>query len=151
MEPDTDLVNGYKISRADPLHRIIIGRLYHYIVCTLFGLKLRDVDCDFRLMRRSIFKRINLEKTSGIICVEMMKKIQDAGFHVTEVPVHHYHRAFGKSQFFNYRRLLRTGRDLLFLWYQLVIRREHMRAGLLPLVETAADPANRVYRASPGP
>src|SRR6266705_28916 len=96
-----------------------------YIVSALFGLKLRDVDCDFRLMRRAIFDRINLEKTSGIICVEMMKKIQDAGFHVVEVPVHHYHRAFGRSQFFNYRRLFRTGRDLLILWYALVVRREH--------------------------
>src|SRR5215472_5156099 len=48
--PDVDLVNGYKISRADPLHRVIIGRVYHHIVSILFGLKLRDVDCDFRLM-----------------------------------------------------------------------------------------------------
>src|ERR671930_2380383 len=128
--PDTDLVNGYKISRADPLHRILIGRLYHYIVSLLFGLKLRDVDCDFRLMRRAIFERINLEKTSGIICVEMMKKITDGGFRIVEVPVHHYHRAYGKSQFFNFRRLFRTGRDLLRLWYVLVVRREHRRAGV---------------------
>ena len=54
-------------------------------------------------MRRSIFERIQLEKTSGVICLEMMKKIQDAGFRIVEVPVHHYHRAFGKSQFFNFR------------------------------------------------
>jgi glycosyltransferase involved in cell wall biosynthesis len=149
MSPDADLVNGYKISRADPLHRIIIGRVYHYIVSLLFGLKLRDVDCDFRLMRRAIFNRINLEKTSGIICVEMMKKIQDAGFHIVEVPVHHYHRAFGRSQFFNFRRLFRTGRDLLILWYALVIRREHRRAGVTPLAKRADDSANRVYPAPP--
>ena len=149
MTPDADLVNGYKISRADPLHRIIIGRLYHYIVSILFGLKLRDVDCDFRLMRRTIFERINLVKTSGIICVEMMKKIQDSGFRIVEVPVHHYHRAFGRSEFFNVRRLLRTGRDLLFLWYVLVVRREHLRADVMPLASTAADPANRVYPRPP--
>src|SRR5580692_6014697 len=125
MTPGADLVNGYKISRADPFHRIVIGRVYHHIVSLLFGLKLCDVDCDFRLMRRAIFDRINLEKTSGIICVEMMKKIQDGGFRIAEVPVHHFHRAFGKSQFFNFRRLFRTGRDLLRLWYALVIRRDH--------------------------
>jgi glycosyltransferase involved in cell wall biosynthesis len=145
MGPDIDLVNGYKISRADPLHRIIIGRLYHYIVSVLFGVKLRDVDCDFRLMRRSIFERINLQKTSGIICVEMMKKIQDHGFRIVEVPVHHFHRSYGKSQFFNFRRLFRTGRDLMLLWYALVVRREHMRSGVTPLAGTAADPSNRVY------
>lgn len=151
MSRTADLVNGYKISRADPLHRVVIGRMYHHIVSMLFGLKLRDVDCDFRLMRRSIFERINLEKTSGIICVEMMKKIQDAGFQIVEVPVHHYHRAFGKSQFFNYRRLLRTGRDLLLLWFELVIRRSHLRPGVTPLVERAVDPSTRVYQASPRP
>jgi Glycosyl transferase family 2 len=132
LTPDADMVNGYKISRADPLHRIVIGRVYHHVVSLLF-------------------ERINLEKTSGIICVEMMKKIQDAGFRIVEVPVHHYHRAFGKSAFFNYRRLWRTGRDLIVLWYALVIRREHRRPGNLPLTRTAADPANRVYPSPPGP
>ena len=53
--PGVDLVNGYKISRSDPLHRIVIGRVYHHTVKLLFGLKVRDVDCDFRLMRRAIF------------------------------------------------------------------------------------------------
>jgi glycosyltransferase involved in cell wall biosynthesis len=151
MTPGVDLVNGYKISRADPFHRIIIGRAYHHIVKGLFGLSVRDVDCDFRLMRRRIFERINLEKTSGIICLEMMKKITDARFGIVEVPVHHYHRAFGKSQFFNFRRLFKTGRDLLVLWYALVIRREHMRPGVKPLVQTGADAGNRIYPAPPRP
>jgi glycosyltransferase involved in cell wall biosynthesis len=122
---DVDLVNGYKISRSDPVHRVLIGRLYHYIVKLLFGLRVRDVDCDFRMMRRSIFDRVQLEKNSGVICLEMMKKIQDAGFRIAEVPVHHYHRAYGRSQFFNFRRVFKTGVDVLKLWYALVIRREH--------------------------
>jgi glycosyltransferase involved in cell wall biosynthesis len=121
VRPDVDMVNGYKISRSDPLHRIVIGRIYHHTVKTLFGLKVRDVDCDFRLMRRRIFDRIRLEKSSGVICLEMMKKITDAGFNVVEVPVHHYHRAYGKSQFFNFRRLVRTAVDVFKLWRELVL------------------------------
>jgi glycosyltransferase involved in cell wall biosynthesis len=127
MTPEVDMVNGYKISRSDPLHRIVIGRIYHHIVSILFGLRLRDVYCDFRLMRRSIFERIDLEKTSGVICLEMMKKIQDARFRVAEVPVHHYHRAFGKSQFFNFPRIFKTGVDVLRLWLALVVLRQHRR------------------------
>ena len=134
MAAGVDLVNGYKISRSDPLHRIVIGRVYHHIVSLLFGLEVRDVDCDFRLLRRSIFERINLEKTSGVICLEMMKKIHDAGFRIVEVPVHHYHRAFGKSQFFNFRRIAKTGLDVMRLWFELVVRRKHLRAGAAPLV-----------------
>jgi glycosyltransferase involved in cell wall biosynthesis len=134
LTPEADLVNGYKISRSDPFHRIIIGRVYHHIVKLLFGLTVRDVDCDFRLMRRRIFERINLEKTSGVICLEMMKKITDGGFRIVEVPVHHYHRAFGKSQFFNFPRIFKTGVDVMRLWFALVILRQHRRAGITPLV-----------------
>jgi glycosyltransferase involved in cell wall biosynthesis len=129
MGPGVDLVNGYKISRSDPLHRIIIGRLYHHIVSLLFGLRVRDVDCDFRLIRRSVFERIDLQKMSGVICLEMMKKIQDAGFRIVEVPVHHYHRAFGKSQFFNFRRVAKTGVDVMRLWFSLVVLGQHRRPG----------------------
>jgi glycosyltransferase involved in cell wall biosynthesis len=118
-----DMVNGYKISRSDPLHRIIIGRIYHHTVKRLFGLTVRDVDCDFRLMRRRLFDRVKLEKSSGVICLEMMKKITDAGFSIVEVPVHHYHRAYGKSQFFNFPRLVRTAADVFRLWRELVWRR----------------------------
>ena len=114
-----DFVNGYKISRSDPFHRVIIGRLYHWTVKLAFGLHQRDVDCDFRLMRRSVFDQVHLESDSGVICVELMKKVQDAGFHIVEVPVHHYHRAYGKSQFFNFRRIWRTGKQLWALWWEL--------------------------------
>ena len=127
LDDEIDVVNGYKISRSDPLHRIIIGRIYHHTVRLLFGLKVRDVDCDFRLLRRSIFDSVALEKNSGVICLEMMKKIQDAGFRIAEVPVHHYHRAHGRSQFFNFRRLFRTAIDVAKLWIVLVVRREHLR------------------------
>jgi glycosyltransferase involved in cell wall biosynthesis len=147
MTADADLVNGYKISRSDPLHRIVIGRVYHHIVSLMFGLSVRDVDCDFRLMRRSIFERINLEKTSGVICLEMMKKIEDAGFRIVEVPVHHYHRAFGKSQFFNFRRIAKTGVDVLRLWFALVVLGHHRRAGVQPLV--VRDAPDRPYPSSP--
>ena len=136
---DVDLVNGYKISRSDPLHRIMIGRIYHHMVKTLFRLTVRDVDCDFRLMRRSIFDTVHLEKDSGVICLEMMKKITDGGFRIAEVPVHHYHRAYGKSQFFNFRRLYRTAVDVLKLWWALAVRREHLkRTDAVPQGKNAA-------------
>jgi glycosyltransferase involved in cell wall biosynthesis len=121
MTPDTDMVNGYKISRADPLHRVVIGRVYHHTVKLLFRLNVRDVDCDFRLMRREIFDRVRLERDSGVICLEMMRKIQDAGFRIVETPVHHYHRTHGRSQFFNVRRVFWTGVDVLKLWVHLVL------------------------------
>ncbi len=137
--PDIDFVNGYKIGRSDPLHRIVIGRVYHWFVRTVFGLRLRDVDCDFRLMRRAVFEKVVLTRSSGVICVELMKKVQDHGFRIAEVPVHHFHRSYGKSQFFNVPRVGRTLLDLMRLWVELVWRREHLRVP--PAARTA--PASR--------
>ena len=127
LRDDVDIVNGWKIDRGDPTHRKIIGRVYHHIVKFAFGFKLKDVDCDFRLIRRSVFDVIDLESPDGTICVELVKKLQDAGFTFAEVPVHHYHRTYGKSQFFNFRRLSRVLPHLAVLWWKLVLRRDHMR------------------------
>jgi len=121
LTPEVDVVTGYKISRSDPWHRVVIGRVYHYIVKTLFRLRVRDVDCDFRMMRRSVFDRVRLERDTGVICLEMMRKLQDAGFHIVEEPVHHYHRTHGRSQFFNLPRVFWTGVDVLKLWVHLVV------------------------------
>jgi glycosyltransferase involved in cell wall biosynthesis len=129
LKEGVDVVNGYKIVRHDPLERKIIGRLYHWFVKFAFGFKLRDVDCDFRLIRRRIFEEIALESETGTIPLEMVKKFQDAGYGFAEVPVHHYFRQYGVSQFFNWRRLLRTAVQLAQLWWKLVVRKEHREAG----------------------
>ncbi|MBI4230628.1 MAG: glycosyltransferase family 2 protein [Planctomycetes bacterium] len=114
-----DLVNGYKVRRADPLHRKILGRLYHWGNRFVFGLRLRDVDCDFRLIRTSLLQSLDLRFNSGVICLELIRKMQDAGARLREVPVSHYHRAYGKSQFFRVGRILRVVRDLVRLRLQL--------------------------------
>ncbi len=126
MRDGIDIVNGWKIDRSDPFHRIIIGRLYNHLVKFIFRLRLRDVDCDFRLIRRAVFDIIDLESDSGTICLEFVKKTEDAGFRYAEVPVHHYHRSYGKSQFFNYPRLWRTAIQLMILWWKLNVRRKHL-------------------------
>jgi glycosyltransferase involved in cell wall biosynthesis len=125
--PEVDFVNGYKIGRSDPAHRIVIGRVYHWFVKIMFALRLRDVDCDFRLMRRSVFEKVVLTRSSGVICVELMKKVQDHGYRIAQVPVHHYHRSYGKSQFFNFRRVGKTLIDLAKLWFELVVRKAHLK------------------------
>jgi glycosyltransferase involved in cell wall biosynthesis len=132
LHAGVDMVNGYKIKRHDPLHRIWIGLAYQYFVKLAFGLAIRDVDCDCRLLRRSIFDSVDLESKSGTITFEMVKKIQDAGFKISEAPVHHYYRQYGVSQFFNIGRVLRTLLDLIRWWWRLVVRKEHLRARAIP-------------------
>ena len=126
-EDGVDMVQGYKIKRHDPFHRIVIGWLYQYFVKLVFNLSIRDVDCDFRLMRRAIFDRVKLESTTGTITFEMVKKIQDAGYRIVEVPVHHWYRQYGLSQFFNFPRVARTLIALIGWWWRLAVLREHLK------------------------
>jgi len=119
--PDIDVVQGWKIRRADNVVRRVIGRVYHRSVSLMFGLKIRDTDCDFRLIRREVLDRITLEHTSGVICVELVRKLQDAGARFVEVPVHHYPRLHGQSQFFRVPAVASTAKDLLSLWLSLVV------------------------------
>lgn len=126
--PDVDVVQGWKIRRADNVVRRVIGRVYHRSVSLMFGLKIRDTDCDFRLIRREVLDRITLEHTSGVICVELVRKLQDAGARFVEVPVHHYPRLHGQSQFFKVPAVASTAKDLLALWLSLVVLKGRRKA-----------------------
>jgi glycosyltransferase involved in cell wall biosynthesis len=126
MHDGVDLVNGYKLRRADPFHRIIIGRTYQWVARYGFGIRLRDVDCDFRLIRADLLRRISLSFESGAIGVELVRRLQDAGGRMVEVPVHHYPRRYGRSEFFRVRNVVNLLADLWRLHRQL--RRERARA-----------------------
>jgi len=123
LGPHIDLVNGYKVRRADPWHRVAIGSVYRQAMRWAFHLSITDVDCDFRLFRRRVFDTITLESRSGVICVEMARKFEQAGFLMAEVPVSHYRRLHGSSEFFRMRHLIHTFRGLLRIWWKLVLSR----------------------------
>ncbi len=119
---DVDIVQGYKMGRGDSWYRKVIGRCYHHVVKRLFNLHVRDTDCDFRLFRRQLIIDRPLTSTSGVICVEMMRSFQQAGARFVETPVHHYERPTGRSQFFRLPAIARSARQLLELWWRMVIR-----------------------------
>ncbi|MGI8918041.1 MAG: glycosyltransferase family 2 protein [Pyrinomonadaceae bacterium] len=120
MTKDCDVVNGYKISRSDPAHRKIAGAIYNRFARLFFRLPIRDVDCDFRLIKRSAMRCIELTSSDGAVCVELIYKLRRSGSAFAEMPVHHYPRAHGRSQFFTPLRLARTVRDFSVLWLRLV-------------------------------
>ena len=119
----TDIVQGVKIGRGDPFHRKVIGRVYHHVVRLMFNLHVHDTDCDFRLIRQSLLDRVQLSSTTGCICVEMMRKFERVDATFVEVPVHHYARPHGRSQFFRIPHIARAGVNLVQLWTRLVVRR----------------------------
>jgi glycosyltransferase involved in cell wall biosynthesis len=133
-----DLVNGYKIRRSDPRHRIVIGRAYQYMIKFMFHLSVRDVDCDFRLFRRLLFVEAPLTYKSGVICVEMIRRFESRGCRIVEVPVHHYPRSHGSSEFFTFKHIGRVFSQLFFAWCRLVAAPVFSRQSRLPDLEMRA-------------
>lgn len=118
---DIGLVNGFKLERNDPWHRIWIGTAYNALARFLFRIRIRDVDCDFRLIRRSLLEDIQLTSTSGTICVELVRKLELSHYRVAEIGVSHYPRLHGRSQFFRVRSLLITLSQLIRLYFRTVV------------------------------
>lgn len=121
MTKDVNFVNGIKMERQDFAYRVIVGNFYALCTRWLFLLPIFDVDCDFRLIRRSLLTRLSLKSDSGSICVELVKKSQRAGAKFRQVSVHHYPRKFGNSEFFNPRHLIKTFKEIVPLWWKLMI------------------------------
>lgn len=112
-----DVVNGYKLKRADNVFRKLIGGLYNWLVHQLYVLPIGDVDCDFRLIRQSLLKKVNLTSSSGIICLELITKLQRAGAQFAEVGVHHYKRPYGGSKFFTLKSIVKTIYDNIVFFF----------------------------------
>jgi glycosyltransferase involved in cell wall biosynthesis len=121
LTDDTDFVNGMKMTRRDPPYRVFFGNLHRFVTRWSFWLPVTDVDCDFRLIRRSIVEQLTLRSSSGSICVELVKQAQRAGAQFREVSVHHYERRSGESQFFTPGRIFRTYLDLVIMWFDLMV------------------------------
>lgn len=112
-----DVVNGIKIARHDSLGRIIAGDIYYLWVRLLFRTPIKEIDTDYRLVRKKFIDKISLKMNSGSICVELVKKLALAGARFKEIPVHHYPRQFGNSQFFQITRVVKTLTDDLELYW----------------------------------
>ncbi len=128
LGPRTGFVNGYKLERHDPRHRIWLGKVYNRFARALFGVRIRDIDCDFRLIRKELLDLISLESTSGTVCVELVRKLEMTGWAFAEAGVHHYPRLHGRSQFFRIRSLASTCFQLGRLYLKLVARPAIQRA-----------------------
>jgi len=117
MSDGVDVVNGYKLNRADGLHRKLLGGIYARFTRKLFRLPIVDVDCDFRLIRKSALDSVDLKTCSGAICVELVDQLASSGARFAEVGVNHYPRVAGRSQFLSPSRVLRTIVDVATLWF----------------------------------
>ncbi len=107
-----DLALGYRLRRADPLHRKLYAWGYHLLIRTVLGLKVRDIDCAFKLIPRRVLEAVSLTSTGALISAELLLRARQAGFTWAQVGVHHYPRTAGQSSGGSLRVIMRMFREL---------------------------------------
>ena len=113
---DNDLVIGYRHHRADKRMRLINAWGWNRLVRLTLGVKVRDLDCAFKLFRREVVERLQLTSTGACINAEMLVQCVRAGLQFREVPVTHYPRYHGAPTGANLKVIARAFRELPQLW-----------------------------------
>lgn len=110
-----DIVSCYRINRREGLFRKFNAFCWTKLICFLFGLRLKDIDCAFKLYKRNIFDNIKMESTGALIDTEILAKAARKGYSITQRPVHHYPRQAGASSGASPAVILRAFKELFKL------------------------------------
>lgn len=116
-----DVIIGYRIKRQDPFFRILFTRGWALALFFFFRLQLKDVDCGFKMIRRTVLEKIShLQSQRGaMINAELVIKAKKAGFKIAQTGVNHYPRLSGKPTGANIKVIFKSFVDLFKLWWQL--------------------------------
>jgi glycosyltransferase involved in cell wall biosynthesis len=117
-----DIVCGYRLNRNDPVIRKINGWLWTKLVCLLFGMNIRDIDCAFKLFRREVFDHIKMSSSGALISAEILARATRRGYRIAQAGVHHYPRTAGKQTGAKLKVILRAFKELFSLYNR--IRKE---------------------------
>jgi glycosyltransferase involved in cell wall biosynthesis len=94
---DADIVCGFRIYRFDPLTRLVLSWGFNLLVRIMFRIKIRDIDCAFKLFRREVFDKVKIESKKFFVDAEVLAKARYYGFRMVEIGVRHYPRPAGRS------------------------------------------------------
>lgn len=115
-----DLIIGYRRKRMDPFHRVFVAqvllKIWNFF---LFGLTVKDVDCAYKLFKKSVRDAIKLDTESAITVTEFIVKAKSLGYKMIQLPVTHYPRKFGEQTGGNWRVILKAAKESFSLRKQI--------------------------------
>jgi glycosyltransferase involved in cell wall biosynthesis len=111
-----DIVCGYRLKRQDPFMRKLNGWLWTRLVNLLFGMRIRDIDCGFKLFRREVVADMPMSSAGALISAEILARATRKGCKIAQVGVHHYPRTAGKQTGAKLRVILRAFKELFKLY-----------------------------------
>ena len=133
-----EIVTGYRAKRQDPPHRLINAWGWKTLVRMVLGVKVRDIDCAFKIFQRSVFDRVQIRSVGAMVNTEILAQAMSFGMKIHEVKVSHYPRRYGKPSGADLRVIAKAFRELFRLWGQLR-NVTHEQAGLFSTEKTLAE------------
>ncbi len=116
-----DLVIGYYRKRQVTRLRKLNSFAWQVVVYFLFGLRIKDIDCGFKLISKNVIDKLEkLESERGaFISSEFLIKAKKHNFKIVEIPVHHYPRKAGEATGAKLNVIIKSFVDLFKLWKKL--------------------------------
>ena len=114
-----DIVAGYRINRRDNFMRRLNALSFKFLVRVLFGLKIRDLNCAFKLFKKKVIDSIEIDSTGAFINAEILIKAKKNGFTLKEVGVTHYPRQWGSQTGANPKVIFKAFYELFKLYEKL--------------------------------
>jgi glycosyltransferase involved in cell wall biosynthesis len=114
-----DIVSCYRLNRQDNMIRKINAWCWTKLVCFLFRMKIRDIDCAFKLYKREIFDNFKMTSAGALIDTEILARATRKGYTVTQRGVHHYPRTAGIQTGAKLGVIIRAFRELFKLYNQI--------------------------------
>jgi len=112
IDQGADIASGHRAERNDPLVRRLNAFGWNSTIRLLFGFLSSDIDCGFKVFRRSILAHVPLHSTGAMIDTELMAGAKARGYVIKDTPVTHLPRTAGRPTGANLRVILRAFRDL---------------------------------------
>lgn len=140
-----DIVAGYRAKREDPPHRLLNAWGWNMLVRLLLGIRVRDIDCAFKVFRRGVFDRIQIYSVGAMVNTEILAQAAHFSMKIKEVPVTHFPRRYGKSTGANIKVILKAFREL-FRLYGKLRRIDHDQEGLYAQLWAPQEHAPRIVK-----
>ena len=108
-----DIVAGYRARRQDPFYRLLFAWGWNILVRVVLGIRIRDIDCAFKVFNRDVFDRIRIQCVGAMVNTEIFAQASRFGMKVKEVRVNHFPRRHGKSTGGNLAVIRKAFRELI--------------------------------------
>jgi putative flippase GtrA len=139
--PAYDGVIGYRFNRRDPIIRILLAKAWNWLNGLLFGLKFRDINCAFKLFKKSTVQNIGIKSKGAFISAELLIRLVRNGYKVKEVPVKHFPRREGVATGAKFRVIVKAFYEIFILFPELaaITHRQLVKYSIIGIINTFLD------------